>query len=59
MRSIVAPAADFDRMVCVGRLMGALFISDDYLDNGKMFDRLSGFKKVATGEGVRSGDRCI
>ncbi|TFK64027.1 terpenoid synthase [Pluteus cervinus] len=46
-----APAADFDRMVWGGRIAGIFFLADDYVDNGRMLDRIPGFKKAATGEG--------
>lgn len=48
-----APAADFDRMVWAARLAGAFFLADDYVDTGKMLDRIPGFKQAATGNGVR------
>ena len=47
-----APAADFDRMVWGGRIAGIFFLADDYIDSGKMLDRIPGFKKAATGTGV-------
>ncbi|KAK7683855.1 hypothetical protein QCA50_013233 [Cerrena zonata] len=46
-----APASDFDRMVWGGRIAGIFFLADDYIDSGKMLDRIPGFKKAATGEG--------
>lgn len=49
-----APAADFDRMVWATRIGGVFFLADDYIDSGKMFERIPGFKKAATGTGVRS-----
>jgi len=50
--AIGAPAADFDRMVWGGRMAGIFFLADDYIDSGKMYDRIPGFKKAATGTGV-------
>ena len=47
-----APAADFDRMVWGARIAGVFFLADDYIDSGKMLDRIPGFKKAATGTGV-------
>ena len=47
-----APAADFDRMVWGARIAGVFFLADDYIDSGKMLDRIPGFKKAATGAGV-------
>ncbi|CAL1709886.1 unnamed protein product [Somion occarium] len=46
-----APASDFDRMVWGARIAGIFFLADDYIDSGKMLDRIPGFKKAATGEG--------
>ncbi|KAJ3558602.1 hypothetical protein NM688_g821 [Phlebia brevispora] len=46
-----APAADFDRMVWGARIAGVFFLADDYIDSGKMLDRIPGFKKAATGTG--------
>ena len=48
-----APASDPDRLVWGSRLTSILFLSDDYIDSGKMMDRVSGFKQAASGEGVR------
>lgn len=48
-----APAADFDRMVWGGIIGGIFFLADDYIDSGKMLNRIPGFKKAATGTGVR------
>ncbi|KAF8507401.1 terpenoid synthase [Gautieria morchelliformis] len=45
------PAADFDRMVWVGRAAGIFFLADDYVDTGRMVHRISGFKRAATGTG--------
>lgn len=28
------------------------FLADDYIDSGRMLDRIPGFKKAATGTGV-------
>jgi Delta6-protoilludene synthase len=47
-----APAADFDRMVWGARIAGIFFLADDYIDSGKMLDRIPGFKAAATGTGV-------
>jgi hypothetical protein len=47
-----APAADFDRMVWGARFGGVFILSDDYIDTGKMLNRIPGFKKAATGTGV-------
>lgn len=44
-----APAADFDRMVWATRVGGVFFLADDYIDSGKMLDRIPGFKKAASG----------
>ncbi|THU86527.1 terpenoid synthase, partial [Dendrothele bispora CBS 962.96] len=41
-----APAADFDRMVWGARIAGIFFLADDYIDSGKMLDRIPGFKAV-------------
>ena len=46
------PAADFDRLVWGVRITGVFFISDDYIDTGRMLDRIPGFKHAATGAGV-------
>ncbi|KIM35562.1 hypothetical protein M413DRAFT_32419 [Hebeloma cylindrosporum] len=46
-----APAADFDRMVWGARISGIFFLADDYIDSGKMLDRIPGFKQAATGTG--------
>ncbi|EIM88906.1 terpenoid synthase [Stereum hirsutum FP-91666 SS1] len=43
-----APAADFDRMVWGARIAGIFFLADDYIDSGKMLDRIPGFKAVCT-----------
>ena len=47
-----APAADFDRMVWGARIAGIFFLADDYIDSGRMLDRIPGFKHAATGSGV-------
>ncbi|THG97347.1 hypothetical protein EW026_g4628 [Hermanssonia centrifuga] len=53
-----APAADFDRMVWGARIAGVFFMADDYVDSGKMLDRIPGFKKAATGNGpLHKNDR--
>lgn len=39
-------------MVWGARIAGIFFLADDYIDSGKMLDRIPGFKKAATGEGV-------
>ncbi|KAF5343069.1 hypothetical protein D9758_011143 [Tetrapyrgos nigripes] len=46
-----APAADFNRMVWGARIAGIFFLADDYIDSGKMLDRIPGFKTAATGTG--------
>ena len=51
-----APAADFDRMIWGCRMAGIFFLADDYVDSGKMLDRIPGFKKAATGNGVGPPD---
>lgn len=48
IRRIGAPAADFDRMVWGARIAGIFFLADDYIDSGKMLDRIPGFKAVCT-----------
>jgi hypothetical protein len=40
-------------MVRGARVSGVFFLADDYLHNGKMQNRISGFNKAATGTGVR------
>jgi hypothetical protein len=47
-----APAADFDRMVWGGIMASIFFLADDYVDSGRMMDRIPGFKAAATGTGV-------
>jgi hypothetical protein len=47
-----APASDFNRMVWIARLGGVFFLSDDYIDSGKEFNRIPGFKRAAEGHGV-------
>ena len=42
-----APAADFYRMVWGARIAGVFFLADDYIDSGKMLDRIPGFKMVS------------
>jgi hypothetical protein len=39
-------------MVWGARIAGIFFLADDLVDTGKMLDRIPGFKKAATGEGV-------
>lgn len=39
-------------MVWGGRLAGVFFLADDYVDSGKMLNRIPGFKQAATGTGV-------
>ncbi|KAF8516476.1 terpenoid synthase [Gautieria morchelliformis] len=52
-----APAADFDRMVWGTRFIGVYFLAGDYLDNGKMQNRIPGFKKAVRAPALHPEDR--